>query len=47
MLLGRIYEEEGDSATAVKIYKQAITNEGIPEGDRYQFAMRMKLLEGG
>ncbi len=46
MLLGRIHEEQGDSATAVIIYTQAMTNEEISEGERYQFAMRIEILKG-
>ena len=43
-ILGEIYEQQGENAKAIEVYRRGAANEGLPEQERQQFAIRAQAL---
>jgi Flp pilus assembly protein TadD len=46
IMLGQIYEQQGKSKSAVKVYSKAASNEKLPEYQRHSFSSRINQIQG-
>jgi Tfp pilus assembly protein PilF len=47
LLLGGIYEKQGEKEEAEKIYKKALEADGIPDQDKFRIGAQMEALRQG